>query len=468
MKPYLFTLTISPVQSFISQARKSQDLFVGSQILSQLMGKVLETFTEEERIFPQNTNAISNKIVLKLVGKDPKTIGENLERQINKDFINAVFKATCQYHSSLNNFFQVYWVAVELGDKYQESYKNLERNLRTVKNLRTFSQESQTAGHQKCSLCGERNFAKEYDKEKLCLVCATKRCDLQNHSNDSFPSLADIVTLDRKEKLKGQDAEAFLDANPSEKKHYALLHFDVDSLGKTLSGLPEKGQIELSEKLGEFSIKAKKIVDKSGKTVYAGGDDFLGFVNLASLFEVIDELYCDFESMKMDLTFTASILIAHYKAPLHKVLDYSRELLEESKNHFDDKNGVGIMVMSSNAIISKTICRYEDIGLLQKMKEKEIAKHIHFKLPMIFNTLSEMSYDEMLMEKAMIAVEIKRLLKRENPNFEKDDELKELHKKLTIFLNKQTKELSANRYKLDFENFIGFLKTLEQFRGVMQ
>ena len=48
-KNYLFTLIITPVQSFISQARKTKDLFVGSEILSSLSRKALERFDEEER-----------------------------------------------------------------------------------------------------------------------------------------------------------------------------------------------------------------------------------------------------------------------------------------------------------------------------------------------------------------------------------------------------------------------------------
>jgi CRISPR-associated protein Cmr2 len=198
--------------------------------------------------------------------------------------------------------------------------------------------------------------------------------------------------------------------------------------------------------------------------VYAGGDDFLGFVNLAHLFKAIDELYCDFESMKMDLTFSTSIVIAHYKAPLHKVLDYSRELLQESKNHFKYKNGLGIMVMSSNAVISKTICRYDDVALLKALKKNEFAKNLHFTLATIFDYLGEMNYDEFLTQRAMIEVEIKRLLNREKPNFEKDEELKELHKKLISFFGNQTK---GDSYTIDFDNFIGYLKTLEQLRKVM-
>jgi CRISPR-associated protein Cmr2 len=388
-------------------------------------------------------------------------------------------------------------VAVELKENYQESYKQLERNLGAVKNLRTFKQEPQESGL-KCSLCGERNGlfynndkppryiiknairiqdARIQDNETLCAVCFTKRNYKQN---GSFPSLADIVTLDRKDKLNGQDAEDFLDSNPSEKKHYALLHFDVDSLGKKLSSLDEDGQKDLSTVLGEFALKAKKIVnaDNVGKTVYAGGDDFLGFVNLASVFVVMQEIKDAFRSEVLshkndevktsfpNLTFSTFIVIAHYKTPLHKVLDYSRELLEESKNHFDDKNGLGIMVMSSNAVISKTICRYGDVALLQKMKKAEMAKNLHFKLAQIFDYLESQKnmekedYNSLIL---MLEYEIKRLLKREEGNFDET-----LYEKLVLFLHTQVSGLKTeDKIKINFDNFTQFLKTLEQLRKVM-
>jgi CRISPR-associated protein Cmr2 len=200
--------------------------------------------------------------------------------------------------------------------------------------------------------------------------------------------------------------------------------------------------------------------------VYAGGDDFLGFVNLAHLFKAIDELYCDFESMKMDLTFSTSIVIAHYKAPLHKVLDYSRELLQESKNHFEDKNGVGIMVMSSNTIISKTICRYENIALLEELKEKKFAKNLHFTLATIFDYLESqknLNREEYSSLIVMLEYEIKRLLKRKAEEFNQ-----KLYERLVLFLHKQVSGLTTNdKIKINFDNLIGYLKTLEQLRKVM-
>jgi len=198
---YLFTLTITPVQSFISQARKAKDLFAGSEILSSLMRETINKFKEDgEIIFPQNTDFVSNKFVGKLnkTEEEVKKIGEELEKKINSKFINSIFTETCQYSRSLENFFNVFWVAVELeDDNYQKSYKKLEQNLGAVKNLRTFIQIGQLAGKSKCVLCGERNQAKEDDGDKLCLICYTKRkCKIKDDNQSNYPSTANIV-LDR-------------------------------------------------------------------------------------------------------------------------------------------------------------------------------------------------------------------------------------------------------------------------------
>jgi len=505
-KTYLFTLTISPVQSFIGQARQTKDLFVGSKILSNLIQKALETFTKEEIIFPQKSKFVSNKFLVKLEDKtedEIKKLGEELEKGINHAFINLIFKETNQCDNNLQNFFTVFWVAVPLDENnYQKSYKQLEQNLGAVKNLRTFSQEAQLKDYPKCSLCGERNVAQKVTKDdnkkddnKLCLVCLTKRkCEIKDSDNSSFPSLAKICLLDwlkdvNYDTLKNMnhfDEEWFLEEDKKDevtqfikknkldiskqKKYYALLHFDIDDMGKKLSSLSEKGQRELSNLLGEFAGKAKEIVDKQGRTIYAGGDDFLGFVNLAYLFDVtreIDEVFGEAKaSLPYALTFSTSIIIAHYKAPLHKVLDFSRTLLEESKNHFEDKNGMGVIVLNNSAINAKTICRYGDFKLLEKMKNEEVGFNLHYKLQTTFSfiesqkSMNRDDYDSLIV---MIEYEIKRLLQRENGEFNKA-----LYGELISFLHTQVSGLKTNdKIKINFENFIAYLKTLEQLKKVM-
>jgi CRISPR/Cas system-associated protein Cas10 (large subunit of type III CRISPR-Cas system) len=162
------------------------------------------------------------------------------------------------------------------------------------------------------------------------------------------------------------------------------------------------------------------------------------------------------------LTYSTSIIIAHYKAPLHKVLDYSRDLLAQTKNHFDDKNGVGILVMSNSAINAQTICRYDDLPLLKEMRDKKIGMNLHYKLNSVFNFLDNMSFDDYLTYKQMIKTEIKRLLKKEEKEFNQ-----EIYDSLSSFFGNQNIKLSTNNYQIDFDNFIGYLKTLEQLKKVM-
>ncbi len=497
MSNYLFTLTITPVQSFISQARKTKDLFVGSEILSSLSRKALKEFEKHGiKIIPQDDKFVSNKFVGKLENtteKEVRDLGKKLEQDINKEFINKIFQNTNMCENNLQNFFKVFWVAVELEDDYKKSYKKLEQNLEAVKNLRTFKQDPQTAGKAKCVLCGERNQAKEDNGDKLCLICLTKReCDIEGKSKGDYPSTAKIALLDwlkdvyydELEELKDENGEKFdeqwflendkqeikdfikknkLDTS-TQKKYYALIQFDIDDMGKTLSSLDEEEQKELSNALGKFTQKAKNILNLQYKdtkcTIYAGGDDFLGFVNLAYLFEILKKIK---EAFKIEnMTFSTSIVIAHYKAPLHKVLDFSRELLVETKAHFEDKNGVGIVVLSDSAINAKTICRYDNLELLKDMQEQKIGMGLHYRLQTIFNYLDNISFDEFLTQKEMIKVEIKRLLKREDVDFDE-----KIYNSLIAFFNNQKIEHSTNSYEIDFKNFIGYLKTLEQLRKVM-
>lgn len=140
---------------------------------------------------------------------------------------------------------------------------------------------------------------------------------------------------------------------PSITSYYALLTFDGDRMGATWSGdkefLRDASQLKafqqaLAERLYAFAGKAKTYLNLGkGQTVYAGGDDFTGFVNLHYLFEVLEHLRNLYQTEVSDqlreylkpekeLTFSAGICIAHYKNPLgevvrsaHKAQDYAKE-----------------------------------------------------------------------------------------------------------------------------------------------
>jgi len=474
MSNYLFTLTITPVQSFISQARKTKDLFAGSEILSNLVKETLKQFDTKEIIFPQNSDFTSNKfvLVLKRTEEEIRKLGEKLEEFIHNEFYNlgadillnredtTVDLDLFQNHfkPQLCNFFQVFWVAVELKeDDYKKSYRKLEQNLGAVKNLRTFEQLAQISGR-KCSVCGERNGL-FYNREKPHAFMLDKAIKINTNQIEEQESLC-AVCFTKRFYPNSQHFDSTQEIK-NDKGYYALIHFDIDNMGEELSKLNKDEQIALSQKLGAFAYKAREIVSKKN-TIYTGGDDFLGFVELDKLFDTISKITDIFKETIPNMTFSTSIIICHWKTPLHKVLDYSRELLATTKNHFDNKNGVGIIVMSSSAINAQTICKYHELTLLDKMREKEIGMGLHYKLQTIFSYLDSMSYDEYLMQKQMIKTEIKRLLKRENGELNES-----LYNKLIAFLGNQKIKHATNCYEIDFDNFIGYLKTLEQLKKVM-
>jgi len=151
-------------------------------------------------------------------------------------------------------------------------------------------------------------------------------------------------------------------------KYYALLMFDGDKMGEWLSGLhlvkPEDTlfsyQKKLSKLLHDFAVKAREIlIEPDGKTVYAAGEDFLGFVNLNSLLLVLCKLRRKFDEMvnqelknekvlfqikpDTNLTFSAGIAIAHYKQPLPTVLEETRSAEKKAKDNGGNNCCMSIM-----------------------------------------------------------------------------------------------------------------------------
>lgn len=170
-------------------------------------------------------------------------------------------------------------------------------------------------------------------------------------------------------------------------KYYAVLTFDGDSMGEWLSGENLKEgedlqhfQKEMSKLLSVFAQKAKDYLnDKNrGRSIYAGGDDFLGFVNLNHLFEVVSHLQKVFETdvciplsiyakEGKQLTFSAGICIAHYKEPLSLVLSKAREMQKHAKE-VPNKAAYGIGVIKASGEIEETIWRFGNDSL-DKMKQ---------------------------------------------------------------------------------------------------
>lgn len=233
MSQFLFLFTIGPVQSFIAQARKTQDLYSGSFLLSHLsdiaMAKLNTLVGSCDLIFPNKEIASKpNRFIAKIECEDPEKIGSELcifvqseYREICKDIIEKLsLRAPGGFDQQIDYLLDLHWIALDFEEgEYASKFSELESYLGAVKNIRRFHQ-FQEAGR-KCSLCGERNVlfyggtrkrahvhsaerihvSNKFinDGEGLCAVCLSKRFagrHFKNEYNGSYPSTAEISLMD--------------------------------------------------------------------------------------------------------------------------------------------------------------------------------------------------------------------------------------------------------------------------------
>ena len=171
---YLFLFTIAPVQSFIAQARKTQDLYAGSFILSHLIDRGIDTLKEKtvecEPIFPaKDITSKPNRFIAKIGAESSEKIeeaGRDVEAAVRSEFktiaerVQETLTVGTDFDEQIKTHLQVYWVALLLdGSTYSDTYSALERYLGAIKNVRQFDQLNNGEGElgRKCSLCGERN-----------------------------------------------------------------------------------------------------------------------------------------------------------------------------------------------------------------------------------------------------------------------------------------------------------------------
>lgn len=549
---YLFLFTISPVQAFISQARKAQDLFAGSQLLTDLtrfaIGEFVNTTTiKSEIIFPAKWEkefdaALPNRFMAEMEcdPKDVLDIGHQLEQKVKgyfKQIAEQVFLKQAKgrgkpigFDSQIDNHLIIHWVFEEYkGRSYLDTFNAIESNLGSIKNIREFKQLPDTEWGRKDNLSGELNalfFNKKFGEkpaftkdailinepssllspgEGLSAISLTKRF-YKYERVDSFPSTAEIAQLDIKEEIeksssfklfkaivkndfdyqllykdnlnekyfKKQGVDFPADNNSllqlrneifkeikkkgkKQKKYYAILIFDGDDMGKWLSGktLGEKQKNDtylkqyhhrFSELLANFAKSAKNYVDDNnfGRTIFAGGDDFLAMLNLNKVFDVVAELRNKFDQdvskvlkseyseINGNINFSAGLAIAHYQHPLGDVLNTAREMEKKAKN-ISDKNAFAIAVLKKSGEQQKMVIKWGDgqsnlksiINIVNALKQKDFSPAFIENLNQVFQVFVGSENPEKLFDifKLEAGTFIKRA-KMPNANTDKVDELK--------------------------------------------
>jgi CRISPR-associated protein Cmr2 len=583
MTNHLFLFTIGPVQSFIAQARKTRDLYSGSQILNDLVWMGIQTFQDVfpdgEIIFPFtkrviNKDSLPNRFIAKVSAdiSELDTKGKDIQSAVRARWIGIAKESlresmenvewTNAVEAQISGLLDIHWVFQEIDDRsslpYAAAYEKIERMGGAIKNIRQFTQY-QYNGYgeigRKCSVDGINNllFYKKKSKEDkipnnaqevysfmlnpgegLSAVSFTKRFYKQNDI-DKFPSTSEVALLEDFKNIPDGlrecyknlfsqsnsdiikacqdiikngwqdkirlvnpmvkdwnnqfDAHYYFKENlnirniPNEEqlellkqlhgsiepylktRYYAVILFDGDYMGKWLSGenIRDRANLEvfhknLSESLGAFAKYAKDYLDLkngNGKTVYAGGDDFLGFVNIHHLFpvmrhlrekfyELVNQPLIEYKKTGEDLTFSAGIVIAHYKTPFSEVLKKAREVEKAAKRQ-GDRNAFGIAVMKHSGEIQQAVYKWDgdensasgcsNWGALEHIYNELSNDGGHFSNKFIQSLTSEItglsgvsmadffsSRNGRRLQEKIIPVEIKRLIGKSLKEQENKDE----------------------------------------------
>lgn len=306
---HLFLFTIGPVQSFIAQARKTQDLYAGSRILSDLIHFAIQKVGKEKVIYPAETvPSKPNRFIAKVPISDENAMlqyAETLTKNVKDEFMRIAQQYLGCYSNwqaceqQLNDFLEVHWAAVSYnGDKYGEKYTNLEQQLGAAKNFRPFKQVKEWG--RKCSVTGTQNalfYRKSKNKQAAAYLC--NECIVlgyndtylhnwalqagegisaivllkrlynraqNNTDNEEFPSTADIAMLSTFSKLNEkvdnfiQDLADALDETPKTigqfwfKENYNSTYFTQQGKdGKLIAAKTAWGQIDDCIKLLKYS-----------------------------------------------------------------------------------------------------------------------------------------------------------------------------------------------------------------------
>ena len=180
MKEYMLIFSLGPVQSFIAQARKTRDLWLGSFLLSTLMEAGMKGTDKAAFVFPSKQTIdgripdLPNKFIATFnTDVEAKACVERTEKQIKdawKSMCEDVWNKVIQPYSGHNEttraiwtsqinpgtLFEIYWVIVKKdGTPYKVWLEQTQQTLDARKRLRDFKPQPEEQG-EKSTISGER------------------------------------------------------------------------------------------------------------------------------------------------------------------------------------------------------------------------------------------------------------------------------------------------------------------------
>lgn len=423
---HLFLFQIGPVQSFIATARRTQDLYVGSRLLSDLAatGIALALSLQADMVFPMVKDHLPQSVPHRFAfisDREPKTMADAIQDRIEsrwKDLANGVKKWLTdsvgldtawhsQFDDQIDKWLEFYWVAVPYqADHHAKAYQQAGMAMAARKQLRTFAQVNEPGA--KCTLSGSQS-ALTLDWEKL----QGRVGDTRLRGNERLGAVAMVKRflpsgleysrqIEKSSALKDdfEDLKRFPDietiagkGNPTDDLDdayfVAVLHMDGDRMGQRLSAIQSaQAHRELSQKLTEFAeqtvpaiIKKYNQGNHSGtcQLIYAGGDDVLALLPLWAALECAFEIQTAFNKIDTTTTMSAGIAITPIKYPLDAALDEARAAEKQAKEQYK-RNAIVVREVHRSAQIREMGGKWGIVPMVLDLQKWFTEKHLSGKL----------------------------------------------------------------------------------------
>jgi len=232
MPDAVLIFTFSPVQSFIAEARRTSDLYVGSQILVKLARAAAFVMQQQgSLIYPATlgddlANDVPNKLVACVAWEEAEAVAEKAKEALLSEWSHIAGTAKSRLKNrdplldgiwtrQVSHQWEIYWAAASMGNRtYGEAYKEASQAMDGAKHTRLFNASEEQGMKDTLSGCREalrttalnaRDFWAEIGKqltqaklrpdgrERLDAIGAIKRfSDIAEERR--FPSTSTIAT----------------------------------------------------------------------------------------------------------------------------------------------------------------------------------------------------------------------------------------------------------------------------------
>jgi CRISPR-associated protein Cmr2 len=287
---HFLVFSIGPVQDFIATARRTQDLWMGSRILSYLSSRAMSTVrvAGAELLFPPTDTTktdhgnLPNKFVARITADQANDVGDLAKsaelaahdewRRIARDVLQKFQAAFAPdddwqeiWQRQIGDLLEVFWCVAPESSDYAASFRLAQRGFEARKGLRNFGKGEE--GGEKCTVCGQRSAlhvafngsgsqrqqVRDYwtkvaaavrakkawrsalkpdGAERLCAVCTVKRVGRDALGGQpGFPSTSDIAVASFQSAVVNALGDPEMDARARDQLKKALKdHLDTLAL----------------------------------------------------------------------------------------------------------------------------------------------------------------------------------------------------------------------------------------------